>query len=416
MGSRWLREIPGSAYNYKYWTSTFWKKVIPFFINRVMGYTLQSETVAGGKSFVSYQKTGVGDVTGTGFNFTRTSGDVFASTDVESWIFIRDDTNPQNGGAYRITGYVDTSNITIDFASGPTEYPTASSAVTWWLLSDDYQVPSTNGDVISLQSRHATGWAIRLTISGAALTAQVCVDGVWANGKILGAAETPALLCGSNESNLYSVEGDYDGEWLNLLATQLEYGGNNYASATNMISVGRIDPVETGHDTLELTALNGSVTTSWGLGLTRQTQTHDLWGFGRIWNMAANAQKYIYPIELSIGGRTNTLEYTRFPRGAQVNHHNGDRLGVRYGTYFIHDFDNVEGQYQLYGRVKGHWTIPCGFESVTEHGWNVDWNVLSQRRQKRFFPVTWQTNKDFLVLQNGFMIPWPGVGPARIWY
>jgi hypothetical protein len=88
----------------------------------------------------------------------------------------------------------------------------------------------------------------------------------------------------------------------------------------------------------------------------------------------------------------------------------GDKLEVRYGTYFIMDQNNIAGQYQLYGRVKGHWTLPI-FESCSG---NYNWN-LDQRPQKRFFPCTWQTNKDFLVLQNGFMIPWPGVGPARTW-
>lgn len=420
MSSRWLREIPASATGSRAWSDRFWCKAVVLFLYRVMGYTFQSETVTGGNSFVSHQKTGVGDVTGTGFNFSRTSGDVFASTDVNSWLFIRDDANPRNGGAYQIVGYVDPNNVIIDFAGGPTEFPTASASVNWWLTSQSYQVPVTSNDTVDLQSRHSTGWAIRLTINNSSgmryFWARVCVDGNWADGKILGASSAPtAMHYGPYDSTVISVEGDYDGEWLNLIVTKVEQSGWQDANwmRSDMVSVARIDPVETGHDTLELTALNGGYGPDSYCG-SRLSQVaagyNDTWGLGRVWNVAANAEKYIFPVELSIGGLSNTIEWQRFPRTAQVNRRLGDKLEVRYGTYFIMDQNNIAGRYQLYGRVKGHWTLPI-FESCSG---NYNWN-LDQRPQKRFFPCTWQTNKDFLVLQNGFMIPWPGVGPARTW-
>jgi len=110
------------------------------------------------------------------------------------------------------------------------------------------------------------------------------------------------------------------------------------------------------------------------------------------------AERYAYIIEYSLSGAGNTLEGLLWPREKQVNNRVGGKIEVRDGSYMLLDPDNTAGEYQFYGKIKGHWSV-CPIESTLLGG------------AKQWFPCTWTTYKDILYLTNGFMIPWPGVGP-----
>jgi hypothetical protein len=130
--SRLLREI--------YTTTSGNSTGIPFaasclawYFKELLGYSSYSEHP---DSFLDYIKTGTAgefNLTGTDKSFRDTVAASFVAGDVGKFVVVKS-ANDRNSGIYKISAYVSASTVTLDFRSAATEYPTAETGITWWVI------------------------------------------------------------------------------------------------------------------------------------------------------------------------------------------------------------------------------------------------------------------------------------------
>jgi hypothetical protein len=180
------------------------------------------------------EKTGTNgsiNISGSDKNFRDTTASSFVVGDDGKWLLLVDATNPRNSGIYKAT-YVSASTMTLDFRSGAAEYPTQNLGdnLSWWLLSDSYQVPTRRDAWFRLQTPHVDGWEIEVSLVGDAsfrdgLKVRLATDGSWGGSKIVGpvyagvdSTDAPWFYCAANT----------EGEFVNLFfhnPTGDQYGG-----------------------------------------------------------------------------------------------------------------------------------------------------------------------------------------------
>jgi hypothetical protein len=404
MSSRWLREFPYSTYSTD---QSFYPKLYALFLRYVMDYTLQTESVAGGKSFVSTDKSGTGgSFAGGNYVFTISSG-LFDSSDVGKYLIVRDNTNPVNAGIYKINWYSDTNNITIDYKAGYGEFPVASTSLTWRICGSTYQVPSTASDYVRLQSRHTTGWAIELSLTTSLwMRVRVATAGEWVVktiGNFTGLDQAQDTIGLRKQSGglyvSYYAEGDYDGEWLHMW---MQYRGDTSLDDTGgpiqLVSIERVTPIEAGVTDPELLVLYGPSL--------RVTNVND--GGGRWYSSDyAHGQAWIDNIQSEGNGfmfdYSSSLSSTAFTRwnNREVNWRRDGRLEAFHGTPFILDENNAYGYYRLLGYMKGHWTVPFMAMSYSK-----DLDYVAYRKIHRMVTMNMSGTRDKLLILDGIVVPW----------
>jgi len=158
MSTCWLREInnPVPAYGTGI---EFYFKCLAFFLTKICGFTnfVDGTEGAGTLSSTVAGTNGEFNISGSDKNFRDTVAGSFTSGMVGDWIVIAD-SNRANAGIYKITAFISSTTVTVDFRSGATEYPVQTTGVDWW--------------VIDAAATAATG-----TITGKAATS--ITDGDW---------------------------------------------------------------------------------------------------------------------------------------------------------------------------------------------------------------------------------------------
>jgi len=356
------------------------------FLKECCGYTFVSQQNTTG-DFTTTEKTGTnGAFAGTDFVFTDATAASFVVGDVGKWILIVDATNPVNNGWYKITGYTDASNITIDFRSGGTEYPTAASGLTWFIMDETYQITSTVGDYVRCNTPHADGWDLELKYvtggSSSKINYRLSMNADWtATGKILGPAWFNLEGGGTNDMYNY-IFADTGGTYVMFYQFHTSAGGNCGAG------VAKIDPeYETGHPAVERWSLMGPNSISGSTSSTYFSRHYDNWAYNRVWREHSNAERRSYHLDPSEWD----YNYTFTGRAAnEINVRTG-KNDIRPGTILQVDTDNGADEYEIPGSLTGHYSIR---------------NNVGVRTT-----ITNVSAKDMIHLYDGTAIDWPGLTP-----
>jgi len=387
-------------------------KATAIFLQNVMGYTFQSTNCGAGRSWVSTEKNGTnGSFGGSDWIFTESSSEPFSTSDADKYLVVRDDTNPRNGGIYRIRRYISSTQVEIDFKSDfYYEWPTASTGISWWVVARTYELPSAHGDQVRLQSRHSTGWAVELNYHSTynAVWVRVAVTGDW-GGKVI-TSGSPSLGYGFTTTSsscgaIWNAEGDYDGEWLHLWLKQVDYNTSFDESVGGVcggIMISRIDPIESGHSSDELLVVCGNTNagflTAWlQNGFNRSTDDRSS-GHVAAWSDNLNSVLDGYMLESTAAGWGNGFSHNYY---RQPNRRIGNKIELVQGTIVILDPNNVKASYQILGRIKGHYTSRAFCSGLGRCG------TIGYRH----LPLTKDSSKDLLMIQDGWIIAWPGVTP-----
>jgi len=236
----------------------FCEKIAALFCINVAGYSLVSQSVSGGKSFTTTEKNGTGaSFTASTFNLVDSSNP-FVSSDDGKWMVVKDNTNPLNCGVYW-ANYVSASTMSIDFRSGPTEYPITPSNVDWWLLAEGYDVPSTSGDYIRLNPPTTTKpWEIELSVGGNNNThfrCRLAVDGNWSGSRILTMKNWSRENLDVDYGYFY-INAETDGSYIHFWTNHGSSGvpKNN----AGVISVSELTAQSSGHTDYDLVCIVGS--------------------------------------------------------------------------------------------------------------------------------------------------------------
>lgn len=415
----------------------------------------------------SYEKTGnAGVLTSTTKTFSDASAP-FVVGDTGKWLLVAS-TNPKNAGIYKVT-FVSATDITLDFRSGATEFPVAEVGLTWYLLSDNYQVPVANNSYCQLSSPGVPSWGIEFkmnSIDGHRWDIKVAPDSSdWT--RLLGPIYTGAAI---STTNWFYAYVDTAGDALSVMlhqATNSRYNG---------FMVSRTVPFET-RDNIEQTVLMGnigSVVADYDNGNFARTYDTKHVGHGYIWDARIDAQLDIYMIAESyagwasgfsawaarerngrrsgssaaggstgvslthvagvctlvstgtpflvtdvgkyirVSGCTNSANNGRFlvlsrPSTSQVTYSNlgvdevsafiwtMDQEDLLEGTVLVVDPNNLTGQYELVGRMKGHY--------CSRTGTTGSWAVRKGFDQAGYF--------DMFHFNAGIAHDWCGVTPQH---
>lgn len=416
MASRWLRFLHRGQVMPQY----CYKKMVALFLYRCMDFTLQSDVATGG-SWVSTEKNGsAGVLSNSSWNFTDSSAP-FTASDYGKYLVVKDNTNPENAGIYYIRKVNSTTSIEIDFFCVPDEFPTASTGLSWWIVGKDYQLPSASSDYCRLKSRHTTEWAIELTGLSAhteSLIINVSVDGTWeTSGRILGVDAgdegpslviTPAGFLG--DDFVIVVEGDYDGEWLNLIDHQIANSSVHRYSKPKGVIIARLDNViesgKTEHEKIVLAG--GNVTGYAGWRWFESNYADDDLGRCRYWHEATSEQKIGYMIATSYFYASNCdVKESRpwdsdalFEFNKRLGSYGRSKIPLYDGTYVLADPNNTDHLYHVLGRLKGHYRMNV-FPTMPNAG--------STDIQYRYMtPLNLNSTRDLLIVADGFVINWNG--------
>jgi hypothetical protein len=292
------------------------------------------------------------NITGSDKTFQDSTAASFTAGDTGKWLLLVDSTNPENSGFYKAT-FVDASNVTLDFRSGATEYPTQNlgANLSWWLLGDDYQIPQRRDAWWRLQTPHANGWQIEVKWSDAG-TDQGFQIRVAADGNLGGSKVLPTVYIGVDDSDTtwFYCAGDDAGEFINFFfhnATSAQYGG---------FIVSNLILSEPGRSSDEQVALMGnteSLAGTWSNLSTYQRSYADSRNvtYGSVWNDIVDTYRTIIMMEPSYYNSTQGLASWT---GRTVNSRTGNWDFLE-GQLVITDPDNLEaiGEYEIVGSLQG---------------------------------------------------------------
>jgi hypothetical protein len=337
-----------------------------------MDFSFQSESVGGGRSWVSTEKNGTnGAFSGSSEIITDAIAASFVSGDVGKFLIVKDNANPATGGIYKIIQFISTTQVMIDFRAGYGEYPATASGLSWWICGGSYQVPIV-GEYVRLQSRHTTGWAIQITYGDwpyYGMWFMVAPAGNWSSNVIGVFSDPHRYSTGWTVSGVdgpypgrttFWAEGDYtDCEWLNFWRTPIEDNiGSNPAQRyghPQMLRIARLTPVDVGHVDDELILLQGpGLPGQAATALGDRSYSYDF-SRGLTYSRLAAGTVVGYLFDYSLGDYT--YGFARW-QGRQVNWRRGGKIESFVGTPYVIDENNLSGRYQIFGYVKGHWSIP----------------------------------------------------------
>lgn len=297
------------------------------------------------------------NITGSDKRFQDTTAASFVAGDDGKWILIQDSTNSENSGWYKVT-FVDASNVDLDFRSGAAEYPTQNlgANLSWWLMSDSYEVPLRPRCYWRLQTPHATGWEIEVLYDNPStyqkLEIRLAPGAAWGGSQILTTVHT-GLPDGS--AAWFYCAADDTGDFINFVfhnSTSNYYGG---------FVAGNLTEYEPDRAAVELVALMGnsnSSTTAWGNSTTYERGLIDGTNLteGSIWENRLAKVQTCYMLEPSY--YNSDLGLTKWTSG-QINQRTGNWDFLE-GQPIIIDPDNIQpiGEYEIAGNLAGMFLMP----------------------------------------------------------
>ena len=381
MASHWMRELrfTQSPINYGLFA---YMKFTYLFVRYVLGYSHVADST--GTSFGTYEKAGSnGVLVNSSFRFTDSTASAFVAGDVNKWILIVDSSNPENCGWYQINNYVDADNIDISFRTGATEYPTAATALTWYIVGETYDMPSVFDSYFRLRTPHADAWDIefRANDTDDHVEVRVSLDQDWtAAGKVLGPVWGSRIISSAYNPTYYYLEGDSDGSYLHMICLYVGY--------QDMSSIVKITPWETSpaHSDDELWALMGHTINS---GAIDRKPTTSGWGHLYIWRDRVGEQREGGVLEWSSNTGT-TYGFTQYA-AREANARTG-KNDVMYGSHGITDSSNIIGEFEYLGLLNSHQSIRNNLSKMQ----TVDYEGGTKNR---------------IHVADGIMLPWPGYTP-----
>lgn len=170
MARRWVRgptpNRQAGAGNYYHLATE--PLILMYYIFRyVMGYQFIEENLASGSFENCTEDTGSdGVLTNSDFTFSATSASFSIGVDEGKFIVIVDSTNEVNCGVYEILTVNSATQVVINFYS--TDYPTAATGLTWYLVDPTNLLGGTNiveDDNAVFQVNNATApWQIKISM------------------------------------------------------------------------------------------------------------------------------------------------------------------------------------------------------------------------------------------------------------
>lgn len=376
-----------------------------------------------------------------GWKFTDATGTPFTQfQDEGKLLLIVDSTNPRNNGCYTINRVFDSNNIELSFQADKDagEGFTTASGLTWYMWDKNYQVPTSStvggqggaNEYWRAASPHASGWSMEVGHNSIEFWIGVAADGNHGGSRLLGYSPDPSnskinptyTRSGGGTQNrglmnaMVDTNGDYFYAW-----ELIRYGPNQ--CEINGWGVATIDPIEPGLEDYEQVALLGSD----NIGNASQLQFHrnfsgSALGFARFWDNRNNRQvsaywadMSYYNSDLAFGGYTlNQIDAGRWGRGPN------DRLGAaigeiwdlgktdRYdGVLIVKDPDNAfpAGGYEYIGWLKGM--------QISRQMSNFDRAAPDHNRPwlKHIQLSSDGVTKDFILVFDGMVFPWPNTSP-----
>lgn len=373
---------------------SFWSKCLCWWMYHVLGYTNFAESVSA-NSYDPTDNTGVTTGTSASFNATGTDKNLVetgafsgAGADVGKWVLVVPDVGEEeNGGWYRITANPDANTVTLDFRSGAAEYPTQHvvTDMTWFMMAEDNNTPTTTADEWQLRTPHMDGWEIKCILSASRnLTVEMSLDTFTVGVKTL---STKIIGQSGNvdaDHIYYYAEGEDSGAHLNFWHFTTDGGGNGGCL------VGKLTPFETSpaHSDDELWTFIGhdSVPAEHGEYLDRGISAGaKMWGL--VWRDDLRASIVTYIVEWSsVAANVGFVESTL----NTINQRTG-KNDIKANLTMMADVDNNNDRYEFVG----------SFGSMFECRENL---VKMQTMDD-------VATKDKVHLRSGFCLPWPGYTP-----
>ena len=389
MSKRWMREVllagatnRGVPVLIKMWN---------LFLQKVCGYTYVSQDGNAG-DFNTYEKNGTnGSFGGADFNFTDSVAGAFVAGDVNKWLLVVDSTNAVNCGWYKIIAYVNANTVTIAFRSGATEYPTAASSLSWYVLGETYDMPATLNDYVRIQTPHVDGWQIefRYVVGGAnsKINLYLSVNGVWGAGqKVLSAPLFNLDTRGTGDMYNYMIA-ETNGTF--FLCWQI-YTPTGYNDACGVSKI--ITEFESGHPAIEKWCLMGSEYA--GSTEYRCSRWPDDLGWIRMWRESLQSQKRCRWLEITDNANDSSFCYNTTANEKNVRttlYYGTDKNDIMLGCYVMVDEDNAQDLYEMPGLLTGIYMVRSNLTAKTA--------------------VSHDGTRDLYHINDGLMVDWPGVTP-----
>jgi len=330
------------------------------------------------------------NISGADFIFEDTTAAAFVGGDTGKWIVIRDLANPRNSGIYKAT-FSTANRVTIDFRSGGAEYPTQNlgANLSWWMLADNYDLPTRNGDFFRLRTPHANGWEIEVTYNAAVsvfhkgLIVRVAADANWGGSKILSSAYD-----GVNDNDVVwnYCAGDDAGEFINFF--RHDNTGNNHGGFV-AANLDLTEPDRVATEQVVLMGCRGTSSGHWSTNNYVRDWSNDRLGGGDIWSEKEQSPRKLYMEEASYDAESNGFSGWT---SRTVNVRNSNQWDFLEGVPVVVD-PNFSGypqnEFEIAGRVKGV-VLTSGAAAVR--------TALDD-----------EGTKDKFHIQDGLAIEWPGV-------
>lgn len=401
MANHWLREV-------RYATAAraginFYSKCLCWWMYHVLGYTNFVETVASGSydptnpatepNLIYATAVGSINVTGADKNFRDSTNSPFLVGHVNYWILLVDPTNEENSGWYKITAYVDASNVTIDYRSGAAEYPVqnVSNNMDYYMMAEDNNCPSTLTDEWQLRTPHVDAWEIKFILQGNYyLRTEVALDTFAVGNKILKHADPDWKHFGqSNRSTVtdiyYYAEGSDDGAHLNIY--MMTTAGT---SGTSAATISKMSPFDTSpaHSADELWVLaGGDSVPGWDAEQFMPNNDFNNRWTGYVWRELDASVNRCFPLEWSYAD--STVGFTRW--GSSESNARTSKIDIKPNITFVIDHANSQDKYEIMGGYPGLSSCRANMpkmQTIDDAG-----------------------TKDKLQIVRGFVIPWPNVTP-----
>ena len=395
MSTQWLREINTTATG----SSTgmpFALKCLALFLQKCLGYLNFSETTSSG-SYISTEKTGTGgsiNISGADKNFRDDTASAFVAGDVGKWIVIKELTNPENAGIYKITANPDADTVTIDFRSGAAEYPTQNLGdnLSWWVLADNYDVPVTDLDECVLQTPHVNGWWIKIGYQRPASYQRALIRVSGDSGFTTANLLTTYSSALDSAALWFYCAADTEGEFINFV---FHNDTSNYHNGMLISNVDLVEP-NSGRVASEKVALMGNW---WNDPSNSSINTYYRWNtwyrtiaWGSMWDLEDDRRLDVKMIDLSYYLSTDSLcSWT----SRQINQRTGKWEFQKQMIFSDVDFTLIDdrGLFEHVGHLQGFYM--CS-------------NQIAVRTA-----VDDVSTKDRFHFYQGHALPWPGYTPQH---
>jgi len=399
MATTWFRELrlSGGTGNAGQETSI---KAYAIWMIRVLGFSLLSQSVNSG-SWVSVEGQGSSgklNISGSDFILEDTTGTPFSGVVTGDLVCVKDPVNPRNSGVYEATA-ISGTQLSIDFRSAPTEYPTQNLAgnIQWAYWSPTYQLPTGAGNYVRLKSPAGYGielynhthesWAGRIfTVINASMLPdswgkRIGLDGGTRGGVFgIGYAYT-------NQFYWYAAA-DTEGKWIMFFSFQASTGTNHSGGGILQINHTEDTPVRSIADGYVVSGgdIYASTANTFVRGSEGGTRA---WGnFGSLFWWSDKTSTYYRTYMMDYGWDSKSTG--TFWTGRENNCRSGQIELLP--CFMLKDKDNTYGEYEIAGYFSG---FHIGRVNMVTRS-TLDYNGGVRNK---------------FHIYDGVVIDWPGVSP-----